>query len=1207
MSKKIIKGAGGGGGGKGGGGGGGGRVAQESPDTLRSIAYANVLDLVSEGEIEGLADGLKSVFFNNTPLQNENGSYNFSGATIVSTTGTQDQSYIEGYPAVENEVGVSTEVLYTVPITRQITNQDVDAVRVTIGIPQLTQQNTTNGDLTGTSVEYAIEIQSNNGGFVPQILGAIWQPNSITKVSDILAQANQPVYQMQIQVSDSSNAAVYSVEYKLQSDPTWVTTGMQIQNDVQSQEVGYYDSEGNYLTYTATTTVKTFTTPSLQEGLYEMRVSVTSGSPVISAVNGNIGVPYATISGKTTSKYQRSHRVKLNGEAPWDVRVRRLTFDSNSAALQNKTIWDSYTEIIDGKFRYPNSAIVGVRIDSSQFDSIPTRSYDLKLLKIKIPTNYNPLTREYTGIWDGTYKVSWSDNPAWCFYDLLTNERYGLGKFVPESQVDKWTLYEIGRYCDELVPDGFGGTEPRYTCNLYFQTRDEAYRVINDMASIFRGMPYWASGAITLGYDAPSDPVYQFNNSNVIDGVFTYQGSGLNTRHTVALVTWNDPEDFYRQKVEYVEDSNGIARYGIIQTEVFAVGCTSRGQANRVGKWILFTEQSETEVISFKTGLEGNQIRPSNVIQVADEARAGYRIGGRIESASANVVNADQVVSSISNIIGGTLSVILPSGNLESSIITNAQQNSITVATPFSEVPADNSVWMIQTSLLSLQTFRVTSIIEEKDGFVITALAHNPDKYGNIEQGLKLQPRIISSLTVVPSAPNNLVATESLYEEGADVNVLITLSWSPVQGATGYQVSYRVGERNYVTLPVTSSTSIDLRNALDGEYSFKVFAINSLGKRSLPTELTTQIYGKTAPPADVTNFAVNIIGNQAFLSWIPVIDLDLSHYRIRHSRDTVGATYSDSIDIIDRVARPANTAVVPAMTGTYFIKAYDKTDNSSLNAAESVAIIDDIGGLNIIETIIESPTFAGEKVECSVGDLGLILDTSLDFDDLIDLFDDVTGLFDGGGGTTSTEGTYYFGNVVDLGSIYTSRLTAFVQVGRVDYAFSFDSKTGLFDEAQGEFDGDADVFDDTNVELWVSTTEDDPNSSPAIWTAYRRFFVGDYTGRGYRFKAVLKSQDTSSSPILKTLKVIVDMPDRVIGGDDIASGTDSGGYSVVFTPSFKITPAVGIMGQNLEQGDFYEIPTKSASGFTIRFKNSSGTVVSRTFDYVAKGYGELVT
>ena len=1198
-----IRGAGGGGGK--GGGGGGGRVAQEAPDSLRSIAYASVLDLVAEGEIEGLADGLKSVYFNETPLQNPNGSFNFTGATVVATTGSQGQSYIEGFPAVQNEISVATEVEAATPIVRQISNSDVDAVRVTIGIPQLTQQNVQNGDLNGSTVQYAIDVQSNGGGFYPQIIGAAWSSGVVNIVSSTLAQANQPVYQMQIGVADIGFLGSYTVQYKKQSDSVWLTDGISVR---RGDSIG---GGGKGLIRAVLSTIqgnKIYVMPVRDNALWEMRIVYTGkGGFGITSAEGNYGTPFATINGKTTSKYQRSHRIELTGDAPWDIRVRRITPDSTSAALQNKTTWDSYTEIIDGKFRYPNSAVVGVRIDASQFNNIPRRSYDLKMLKVKIPNNYDPVTRTYNGVWDGNFSVAWTDNPAWCFYDLITNERYGLGNYIPESQVDKWTLYAISQYCDELVPNGLGGTEPRYTCNIYLQTREEAFNVVNSMASIFRGMPYWSSGAITLGYDAPSDPVYQFTNANVIDGSFNYEGSSIKARHTVALVTWNDPEDFYRQKIEYVEDADGIARYGIVQTEVVAVGCTSRGQANRVGRWILFTEQSETEVVTFRTGVEGNQIRPSNVIQIADEARAGTRVGGRVASATTTVVTVDQNVASITGIVGATLSVILPSGTLETKTISAVSNNEITVINPFSEIPASNAIWMVQTSTLSLQTFRVTSIVEEDDGLTITALAHNPDKYANVEQGLKLQPRTISTLSVVPTAPTDISVTETLYEEGADIYVLITLSWTPVQGATSYQVSYKAGDRNFVTLPTTQATSIDIRNAVDGQYVFKVFAINSIGKKSVPTEINTYIYGKTAPPSDVTNFSVNVIGTQAHLSWTPVPELDLAYYRIRHSNLTTGATYSDSIDIIDKVARPANTAVVPAMTGTYFIKAYDKLDIGSVNATESVAIINNISGLNVIEVIQESPLFLGEKIECHYTDEGLVLDTAIDFDDLEGNFDDAVGLFDGGGGTTSTQGTYFFEDYLDLSNVYTSRLTVNIEVGRVDYVNTFDSKEGLFDQQQGEFDGDPDALDDTNVELWVSTTNGDPNSSPVIWTPYRRFLVGDYTARGFRFKAVLTSTDKEASPIIKSLSINVDMPDRVIGGDDLISGTSAGGYSVTFSPAFRVAPAIGIMAQNLQQGDFYEIPTKSASGFTIRFKNSGGTVVSRQFDYVAKGYGELVT
>ena len=1201
--KKIIRGA------KGGkGGGGGGRVAQEAPDSLRSIAYASVLDLVSEGEIEGLANGLKSVYFNQTPLQNDNGSFNFTGATVVATNGSQAQSYIEGFPNVENELPVGLKVENSSPIVRTINDEDIDAVRVRISIPQLTEQNLTNGDLNGSEVTYAIDIQSDGGGYVPQILSDGWTVGSVNKVSDISAKATVPVTQISIGINSLGANTDYIVQYKLQSEPDTAWTDKAV-SWVDGTEVNSVSGKFMQLIASAVNIAfgkRVYTMPVKDFGLWEMRVVISTGSAGIVSVAGNSGIESATVKGKTTSKYERSHRLKLTGDAPWDIRVRRINLDATSVAVQNDIFWESYTEIIDGKFRYPNSAIVGVRIDSSQFTNIPTRAYDLKLIKVKIPSNYDPITRLYTGIWDGTFKVAWSDNPAWCFYDLITNTRYGLGDFIAESQVDKWILYAIGRYCDELVPDGFGGQEPRFTCNIYMQTREEAYNVVNSMATIFRGMPYWASGAITVGYDAPSDPVYQFTNSNVIDGSFNYSGSALKARHTVALVTWNDPDDFYRQKVEYVEDADGIARYGIIQTEVVAVGCTSRGQANRVGRWLLFTEQNETEIVTFRTGLEGFVARPSQIIQIADEMRAGTRLGGRIVSSTSNSVVLDADISSVANISTGTISVILPSGNLETKNISNVSGSTITVSSNFSETPAVNAIWMVETSTLSLQTFKVVSVVETQDGVDITALAHNPDKYAYIEQGLKLAPRVVSSLSVVPNAPTNLSVAENLYEQGTEVKVLITLSWSPVANATAYAISYRYGNSNYINLPNTSTNSVDIRDAVDGQYTFKVFALNSLNSRSIPTELNATIYGKTAPPADVTGFTINIIGTQAHLTWNAVPDLDLSHYVIRHSRSTEGATYAKAVDLLTKVPRPAVSAIAPAMTGTYFIKAVDKSGYESANSTEIVALIDGIPDLNVIETIVESPTFNGVKDEVVVNEENyLILDTASDFDDIEGLFDDVDGDFDGGGGTTSTTGTYYFENFVDLGNVYTSRVTANIDVDRIDYVNLFDDAEGDFDQRVGLFDGDPSTYSDTNAELYVAVTDDDPNGSPVTWSSWRKFFVGDYKARGLKFKAVLTTKALESTPAITQLSVTVDMPDRTTSGDDISSG--AGAKVVSFTKAFKVTPALGISAQNLQQGDYYEITSKSANGFTITFKNSSGTAVDRTFDYVARGYGELVT
>ena len=794
QSTSLIIGAGGGKGG-----GGSARVAQEAPDSLRSKAYARVVDLVCEGEIEGLAAGLRSVYLDDTPIQNSDGSFNFTGVTLEARTGTQQQNYIPGFSSVENEVSVGVECKYGQPVVRSITDPDVDAVRIKVSIPTLTLQDTTNGDLNGTSVTYAIDLQSRGAGYV------------------------------------------------------------QILQD--------------------------------------------------------------TVSGKTSSRYQRSYYVPLSGTGPWDVRLRRITADSTQTSLQNKTFLESYTEVIESKLRYPNSALMALRVDASQFTSIPRRSYDLKLLRVRIPSNYFPETRSYAGVWDGSFKVAWTDNPAWCFYDLVTNTRYGLGNYMPESQVDKWALYRVAKYCDELVPNGLGGYEPRFTCNLYLQTREQAYKVVQDMASVFRGMAYWSGGAITVTQDSPQDPVYQFTAANVVDGEFAYQGSSAKARHTVALVSWVDPDDFYRQKVEYVEDLAGIARYGVVQADVVAMGCTSRGQANRVGKWLLYSEQSESEIITFRTGLEGAVVRPGDVIKVADASRGGMRLGGRIAAATTVSVTLDQDLPAGS----WRISVVLPTGVVEERQVGSLSGRTVGVTSAFSMVPQVGAIWVLSSTLVEAQLFRVVQVAESEPGIhEITALAHNPSKYAAIEQGLALQPRAITVLSTTPAAPTGLTVTESLYRVKDQALVLIQLGWEQVFGALEYQVTYRVNGGNTVTLPKVSSTYLEIRNAEAGDYVFTVRAVGVSGKLGNSASLSQSILGKLQPPDDVQDFVVLRRTTDLLLSWSANTDADLSGYEVR-----VGTGWDSGV----MVGQTAGTQLVHDQSESgqynYHIRAFDTSGKFS--------------------------------------------------------------------------------------------------------------------------------------------------------------------------------------------------------------------------------------------------------------------------------------
>ena len=803
MTELII---GAGGGGKGGG-GASARVAQEAPDSLRSKAYARVVDLISEGEIEGLVDGLQSVYLDDTPIQNADGTTNFSGVTLETRDGTQQQSYVPGFSSVENEVPVGVEIKASQPVVRSITDPDVDAVRIKVSVGQLTNQDTTNGDLNGSAVSFSIDRQVSGGGFVEVI------------------------------------------------------------ND--------------------------------------------------------------TISGKTTTKYQRSYYVPLTGNGPWEIRVRRITADSTSSAIQNKTYLDSYTEVVESKLRYPNSALVALRVDASQFSAIPRRSYDMKLLRVRVPVNYDPGTRTYSGVWNGNFKIAWTDNPAWCFYDLVTSTRYGLGGYIPESQVDKWALYRVAQYCDQLVPNGLGGFEPRFTCNLYLQTREQAYKVVQDMASIFRGMVYWSGGAITVTQDAPSDAVYQFAPGNVVDGEFAYQGSSAKARHTVALVTWNDPDDFYRQKVEYVEDAAGIARYGIVQSDVVALGCTARGQAHRVGKWLLFSEQSESEIVTFRTGLEGAVVRPGDVIKVADPVRGGMRLGGRIAAATASTVTLDQELPAD---LPWRLAVVLPNGTVEERLVGPVSGRTLTVTIPFSSVPQVDAIWMLASSIIEPQLFRVVSVAERDPGVhEVTALAHNPSKYAAIEEGLALQPRSITVLSDIPPPPTGLAMQESLYRVKDQAQVLVQVSWTEVQTAIAYRLSYRVAGGNFVSLPLTSANYAEIRDAQEGQYEFSLRAIGITRKESIPATLSGVVLGKTLPPSDVTGFTVQRRVSDLMIAWDELQDADLSGYEVR-----VGTGWDDA----QLVAKTSGTQMLHDQSAAgqypYHIRAIDTSGNYSAHVTTFV-------------------------------------------------------------------------------------------------------------------------------------------------------------------------------------------------------------------------------------------------------------------------------
>ena len=598
--------------------GGSSHTPVEAKETGRSFQILRMLEVISEGEIEGLVDDMKSVYLDKTPLCNKDGSFNFKNVSVYANAGTQDQDVLKEFNSVEKEINVGSKVLKDKPIIKTVTDANVNRIRMTLGVDRLLKQED-NGDTNPTSVTMSVEILKDNS-----IIGS----------------------------------------------------------------------------YTH------------------------------------------TFSGKYSNTYREMFDINVPN-APFSIRVSRVEPDSLTNKLQNSCFWASYTEIIDKEFAYPNTALVGIKIDSEYFGNIPTRNYEIKGLIIKVPSNYNPETHTYTSdFWNGSFKLAWTNNPAWVFYDLVTNTRYGMGKRLQDFNIDKWQLYAIGRYCDELVPDGFGGQEPRMTCNIWITGQRKAYDLINDICSIFRAMPVWNGQALTAIQDRKADPVWTYNNANTIGG-FTRQRSARKARHNTIQVEYIDASDFYEKKVESVSDDVAVARFGENVKKITAFGCTSRGQAYRTGRWILETEKLETETITFTVGQEGVMHLPYDVIEVADSQYAGVNVGGRVLAVNGTQLTLDRPIEIDDN---SYLSYVSAKGVTENVKIVSfdKQTNIATVAKNLNGIP-ELTVWGLSTKRITTGLYRAISIKENDNAegktYTITALQHVPEKEEIVVNGTHFDPK----------------------------------------------------------------------------------------------------------------------------------------------------------------------------------------------------------------------------------------------------------------------------------------------------------------------------------------------------------------------------------------------------------------------------------------------------------------------------------
>ncbi|SYJ17490.1 TipJ family phage tail tip protein [Klebsiella pneumoniae] len=697
MANNIIKGRKGGGSKQ--------RTPTEQPDDLQSVAKAKILLALGEGEFAGGLTG-KDIYLDGTPLENADGSQNFSGVSWEFRPGTQAQTYIQGIPGTENEISVGTEVSSKTAWTHTFTNTQLSAVRVRLKWPSLMKQED-DGDVVGNTVKYAIDLQTDGGA---------WQ-----------------------------------------------------------------------------TVLET------------------------------------AVTGKTTSGYERSHRIDLpQAGSTWTLRLRKISPDANSVKVGDVMTLQSYTEVIDAKLRYPNTALLYIEFDSSQFNgSIPQISCEPRGRVIRVPDNYNPETREYTGVWTGGFKWAWTDNPAWIYYDIVIADRFGLGNRLSSANISKWTLYQIAQYCDQLVPDGRGGDgmEPRYTCNVYVQERNDAYTVLRDFAAIFRGMTCWNGEQIVVQADMPRDVDFTYTRANII-GKPRYSSSSSQVRYTNALVSWSDPDNAYADAMEPAFIPELVSRYSFNQLEMTAIGCTRQSEAHRKGLWGILTNNKD-RMVEIDVGLDGRIPQPGYIIALADELLAGRVNGGRISAVNGRVITLDRDVDAKP---GDRLQLNLPSGISQSRTIQAVNgRRQITVTTAYSETPERECVWAIESDDLFLQQYRVTGVKENSDAtLTITGVAHDPDKFPRIDTGAIIDQRPVSVLPAGNQSPpyDIVITSRSVVNQGISVETM-QVNWSAVSGAIAYEAQWRRNDGNWINVPRSSTTSFEVSGIYAGRYLVRVRAINA--------------------------------------------------------------------------------------------------------------------------------------------------------------------------------------------------------------------------------------------------------------------------------------------------------------------------------------------------------------------------------------------